>query len=632
MAESTRRNYLSQLRRLQAHLGASPLTDRTLAEYLTRLFELGRSAALASLVVAAVRCWCRMCAIEAPVGPMTDQVLRGFRRQGQGRGRGQAIGVRWIAADHAAAVATAEDTLRGLRDAAMLRVMSDALLRISEVSGLQVSDIVHADDGSARVTIRGDKTDLDGRGRSLFLGQPTARLVRQWALKAQITGGPLFRRLRRGGRVLSEGISPAAVREIVRCRCRAVGIEGATGHSMRVGAAQSLAKEGASLVEMQVAGRWSSPAMPAHYARHEMAASGAVARLRYTSRETLDQPHARASVHTFEQQSRRYLGNKYKLTAFIGAIVAAKCPDCRSVADVFAGTGVVGAALNSKGVRIIANDLLRSNYVCLDAFLGVREDRRSRIAELVDHLNHLPPERTNYFSQHFGGRYFSKENARRIGTVRAEIDRVAADKTERNILLCSLVYAVDRVANTVGHYDAYRKRMDMLQPLQLGVPASAVDSNADNEIHCEDANRLIRRIDCDVLYIDPPYNSRQYSDAYHLLENLVIWDKPAVKGTARKMDRSHIKSRYCVSGAAAAFADLVRYASCRHILLSYNNTGDSMDGRSNARIGDEEIMDILTAKGDVEIFSKRHKAFTTGKNVAEANAERVFHCRVREGA
>lgn len=634
MAESTRRNYLSQLQRLQAHLGSNQLTDRTLAEYLSQMFELGRSAALASLVVAAVRCWCRMCAIESPIGPMTDQVLRGFRRQGHGRGRGQAIGVRWIAADHASTVAIAEGTLRGLRDAALLRVMSDALLRISEVSRLQTSDIVYAEDGSARVTIRGDKTSQDGRDRSMFLGQPTARLVQQWVLEAQIKDGPLFRRLRKGGQVLAQGISPASVREIVRSRCRAVGIEGATGHSLRVGAAQSLAKEGASLVEMQVAGRWSSPAMPAHYARHEMAASGAVARLRYTAKEDCVQPHARSktSMHTFEQQSRRYLGNKYKLTSFIREIVANKCPDYRSVADVFAGTGVVGAAFNAPNVRIIANDLLRSNYVCLDAFLGIQIDRRVRIAELVDHLNRLSPEKTNYFSRHFGGRYFSQENARKIGTVRAEIDRIAVDETEKNILLCSLVYAVDKVANTVGHYDAYRKRMDMLQRLQLRVPASDIDSNDHNEIHCEDANRLIRRIDCDVLYIDPPYNSRQYSDAYHLLENLVVWNKPAVKGMARKMDRTRIKSRYCINGAADAFADLVRHASCRHILLSYNNTGGSMDGRSNARIADDEIMDILTAKGDVEIFSKQHKAFTTGKNVAEANAERVFHCRVREGA
>ena len=84
-----------------------------------------------------------------------------------------------------------------------------------------------------------------------------------------------------------------------------------------------------------------------------------------------------------------------------------------------------------------------------------------------------------------------------------------------------------------------------------------IDLNLNNRIFNEDANELIERIECDLLYLDPPYNSRQYSDAYHLLENVARWEKPEVFGVARKMDRSALKSDYCMSNATQAFEDLI---------------------------------------------------------------------------
>ena len=85
-----------------------------------------------------------------------------------------------------------------------------------------------------------------------------------------------------------------------------------------------------------------------------------------------------------------------------------------------------------------------------------------------------------------------------------------------------------------GHYDAFRKTLDTVQPMRLLVPEFSSENNWNNEIYREDANELIKKINFDVLYIDPPYNSRQYSDAYHLLENLAIWEKPIVHGVAKK--------------------------------------------------------------------------------------------------
>ena len=224
--------------------------------------------------------------------------------------------------------------------------------------------------------------------------------------------------------------------------------------------------------------------------------------------------------------------------------------------DIFAGTGVVGERFNEKDIKVIANDFLASNYLPLKAFLETSEIDFKEIEKKINLLNSLEGSNDNYFSEHFGNTFFTLENARKIGAIREKIDEIAKDDNEKAVLITALLYAVDKVANTVGHYDAYRKKLDTIQPLRLLVPDFEPENNANNEVYKEDANQLIRKISCDVLYIDPPYNSRQYSDAYHLLENLASWEKPQVHGKAKKMDRAHIKSDYCLNSAPKAFADL----------------------------------------------------------------------------
>ena len=135
-----------------------------------------------------------------------------------------------------------------------------------------------------------------------------------------------------------------------------------------------------------------------------------------------------------------------------------------------------------------------------------------------------------------------------------------------------------------------------------------------------------------MIYIDPPYNSRQYCDAYHLLENVARWEKPEVFGVAKKMDRSGMKSRYCTAGAAEAFEALVGDIRARYILLSYNNMAEKGNSRSNAKISDEDILRILRQKGVVKVFSESYKPFTTGRSDIEENAERLFLCTCYDGA
>jgi len=339
-------------------------------------------------------------------------------------------------------------------------------------------------------------------------------------------------------------------------------------------------------------------------------------------------PNDRPVPGFFQIQNRRYLGNKYKLTAFIADILKEKCGSIQSLCDIFAGTGVVGNYFNKKNIRIISNDFLYSNYAALQTFLGSTKIDFVKLKEKITILNSLNSTKDNYFSLNFGDTYFTLENARKIGMIREKIEEISDNDDEKMVLITSLMYAVDKVANTVGHYDAFRKKLDTVNPLVLLLPSIRLENNFNNEIYCEDANQLVQGITCDVLYIDPPYNSRQYCDAYHLLENLARWDKPDVYGVAKKMDRGNLKSDYCLKSATKAFAELIRDAKCKHIIVSYNNTGESKDGRSNARIKDSEIVNILKRKGDVQIFERDYKAFTTGKSNGDGHTERIFYCKV----
>ena len=339
-------------------------------------------------------------------------------------------------------------------------------------------------------------------------------------------------------------------------------------------------------------------------------------------------PKRRNIPGKFQIQNRRFLGNKYKLLGFIEDIVNEKCNGFNSFCDIFAGTGVVSERFNEKDVKIISNDLLFSNYFPLKAFFGSTQINLDVLKEKIDLLNNLKTNQDNYFSIHYGNTYFTLKNARKIGAIREEINKIADNENEKAVLITALLYATDKVANTVGHYDAYRKNLDTIQPIQLLVPDITLENNTNNEIFREDANLLIRKISCDVLYIDPPYNSRQYCDTYHLLENLATWEKPQVYGKAKKMDRTQLKSKYCLITASKAFDDLIKNANCKHILVSYNNTGESKDGRSNACIKDDKIINILKNKGEVEIFERDYKAFTTGKSNTEGHIERVFYCGV----
>jgi len=326
--------------------------------------------------------------------------------------------------------------------------------------------------------------------------------------------------------------------------------------------------------------------------------------------------------------NRRYLGNKYKLLPFITSVVAKNCKDISSVADIFAGTGAVASAFTSK--QLITNDNLYSNYICHVAWFSSQEYSEEKIEQFIAHYNEIFISNDNYMSNNFADTFFSRTDCRKIGFIREDIETRFTlgeiNERERALLITSLLYAADKIANTCGHYDAFRQGGEFEKHLELFVPRPSQNLNPQNFCFNEDTNELVKHISADLVYIDPPYNSRQYCDAYHLLENIARWEKPNVSGVARKMDRANLKSDYCTNKATEAFKNLIRNINARYILLSYNNMAQKGNDRSNAKISDSDIIRVLSAKGEVKIFTQNYKPFSTGKSDIEEHEERLFLC------
>ena len=332
--------------------------------------------------------------------------------------------------------------------------------------------------------------------------------------------------------------------------------------------------------------------------------------------------------------NRRYLGSKYKLLDFIDETIKNNCGEYNSVFDVFGGTGVVSNYFSEKGKKIYINDILKSNYCIYRAFLGNEKFSENKIKKIIDEYNKISDLEENYFSKNYKNTYFSENDCKKIGYIRENINKKFENKEinerEKYILIASLLYSMDKIANTVGHYDAYRKKQKLEDCFEMYNLDINKNQTIKNEIYNMDSNELAKKIKADIVYIDPPYNSRQYGDAYHLLENVAEWKKPKVYGVAKKMDRSKIKSNYCTNKASNAFKDLIKNCNCKYIIVSYNNMGQKGNARSQAKISDTEILEILNQKGKVKVFEQDFNFFTTGKTHIDNHKERLFLCEVCE--
>lgn len=340
----------------------------------------------------------------------------------------------------------------------------------------------------------------------------------------------------------------------------------------------------------------------------------------------------RRDVEKFEIYNRRYLGCKHQLLDFLDEIVKNNCQKANSFVDLFAGTGVVANHFHKKGMKVVLNDLLPSNYEIYKCWFGTQKVNLQKVERILEQLNNIKGK-NGYITKTFGGKYFSEYNAKKIDAIREEIINIKGINTrEKAVLLTSLVYAADKVANTVGHYDAYMLKSTKDHKIALKLP-NIEASGVQAEIYNIDANVLVDEIRGDIVYIDPPYNSRGYENNYHVLDNLVTWEKPKVEGKCNKyIGRKSLSSEYSKKTASEAFSDLIDKLNCKYILVSYNNMEKKGTARSNALISKKQIVNILSRRGKVKIFEKNFKQFTTGKSKLENHKELIYFCEVDSSA
>lgn len=325
--------------------------------------------------------------------------------------------------------------------------------------------------------------------------------------------------------------------------------------------------------------------------------------------------------------SRRYIGSKTKLLDWIFSEIKNNVQG-ESFLDIFAGTGSVAERALSNYDSVIVNDILSSNKVIYEAFWGKEQININTINKYKIIFNDLGNiDKQNYFSKNYGDKYFGINDAKKIGCVRELIDQDCKkgiiNEREFNILLASLIYSMDKIANTVGHYEAYRKIDVVDNRFKFDLIDLPNYSTKKIDIFQEDANKLAREIYSDIVFLDPPYNSRQYSRFYHVIENLVEWEKPKLYGVALKPKPKNM-SEYCRNIAPIVFDDLVSNLNCRYIVVTYNNTYNSKSLSSKNKIKLEEILESLNKRGKTKIFEANHRFFNAGKTDFPNHKEYLF--------
>lgn len=257
--------------------------DCIVADYALHLHDLGKAPRTVYLQVAGLK-WI-VAELYGIIGPWRVWLKRwkGIQREGRGRGRGQKDGLTWEQAEHLAAIAPdARKGLCGVRDAGLILVMADGLLRASEAVAVDVEHIQRQDDGSARLLIPASKTDQSGKGAYVYVSAAALQAVDYWLKLADISTGPVFIGIGGPGKHTRNRLKAIHINTSVKLLCEAAGYRGNYGsHSFRIGGAQELAKRGATDIQLMHAGRWRSAEMAAHYARPQRTDAGPMAKLRY---------------------------------------------------------------------------------------------------------------------------------------------------------------------------------------------------------------------------------------------------------------------------------------------------------------------------------------------------------------
>jgi len=280
-----------------------------------------------------------------------------------------------------------------------------------------------------------------------------------------------------------------------------------------------------------------------------------------------------------------YIGSKFRLCPFILSTireVAGNDLTGMVFCDVFAGTGIVGRTFKPLVKKVIANDCEFYSYVLNKNYIENHQPIPEKEA-FLQKLNELPPVADGFIYKNYclGGhgerQYFSDFNGQKIDAARQQIENwKKAGEISTGLyfyLLCSLLESADKLANTASVYGAYLKHLKKTAQKDLLIESAEFDVTPnEHKVFCKDSNQLIKEIEGDILYMDPPYNTRQYGANYHMLNTIAEY-KPFVPSGKTGL-REYTRSRYCGKNSVhQAFEELIRDAKFRFLFLSYNNEG-----------------------------------------------------------
>lgn len=309
-----------------------------------------------------------------------------------------------------------------------------------------------------------------------------------------------------------------------------------------------------------------------------------------------------------------YIGSKHKLNPWILECISesVSMPLNKAVfCDLFAGTGAVGRNFKPLVKQVLANDIEYYSYVLLQNYIGNSNPLNHEI--FLSELNKIQPVKGFIFENYSeGGKenrlYFLKENGQKIDAIRQQIENwnksYEINQELYFFLLASLIESADKVANTASVYGAYLKKIkkSAAKPLILE-PAHFETTNTTHRVFQEDANLLIKNISGDILYLDPPYNARQYGANYHLLNTIAKYDTFVPQGKTGL--RNYEKSIYCKKGEVSkSFEELIKNAEFQYVFLSYNNEG---------LMTENEVQSIMKRYGKYGLETTKYQRFKADK-------------------
>ena len=327
----------------------------------------------------------------------------------------------------------------------------------------------------------------------------------------------------------------------------------------------------------------------------------------------------------------RYIGGKSLLVNNISDCILSHADNVQSIFDIFAGTGVVTQDLLLKGYNLLSNDILYFSYVLLRGSIGLNHTPtfdKLGIDNPIDYLNSLNLYDTNlnksdlfiYNNYSPTGNcnrmYFQPHNALKIDIIRLTIEQWFSynkiTEDEYYYLLASLIKAVPYVSNIAGVYAAYLKHWDKRTFNNITLTDNPINPTG-RSCKCLNSDYLkVIETPVDLLYADPPYNSREYLPNYHLLETIARYDYPEIKGVSGMRDYQHIKSPFCSKkNVEAAFENLMKLSNARYLLISYNNEALLPTARLTEMCSDYAINDSFRL---IEIDYRRYKSKIPNNN------------------